>query len=156
VTSLTPQAFEALFPLACTWAKEQEKVIFEGVGLTAAQRADAGRVGIVSPGRIRLMKVEQIPLPVHPALRSAGKEAGLLPPDTAGLTLGYRIFIRAPFWGVRELVVHELVHVRQYEQLGGFEPFLKQYLWECVTRGYLHAPMEQEARSMTERICAFP
>jgi hypothetical protein len=47
-----------------------------------------------------------------------------------------------------------LVHVRQYEQLGGFAPFLRQYLWECVTVGYLHAPMEREAQLMAEEICA--
>jgi hypothetical protein len=142
-TPISSEEFESLLPLACAWAEGQERLILErGVGLTTVQMADAGRVGIVFPERVRLMKIEQIPLPKHPELRQAAQETGLLPPDTAGLTLRYGVFIRSPFWGMRELVVHELVHVRQYEQLGGFEPFLRKYLWECVTRGYPHAHME--------------
>jgi len=149
MTPITPEQFERLLPLACAWAEEQERLILEkGVGLTALQMADAGRVGIASPERIRLMEIEQIPLPQHPRLLQAARETGLLPPDTAGLTLRYGIYIRSPFRGVREFVVHELVHVRQYELFEGFEPFLRRYLWECVTRGYPHAPMEQEALSV--------
>ncbi len=116
--------------------------------------ADARCVGIVARERVRLFAVDEIPLPEHPGLRAAARETGLLSPTTAGLTLRYGIFIRSPFWGARDLVVHELVHVGQYEKLGGLEPFLRKYLWECVTLGYLQAPMEQEAQSMTEKICA--
>jgi hypothetical protein len=61
---------------------------------------------------------------------------------TIGLTLRYGIFIRADCWGERRLVVHELVHTLQYERLGGFMPFLQQYLHECITIGYPAAPME--------------
>ena len=41
------------------------------------------------------------------------------------------------------MVVHELGHTAQYERLGGFEPFLRQYLSQCLTIGYPEAPMEQ-------------
>ena len=41
--------------------------------------------------------------------------------------------------------MHELVHTSQYERLGGFMPFLQQYLNEYITIGYPEAPMEQEA-----------
>jgi hypothetical protein len=51
------------------------------------------------------------------------------------------------------MVVHELGHTAQYERLGGFEPFLRQYLFECITIGYPEAPMEQEVVSLTARIC---
>jgi hypothetical protein len=37
------------------------------------------------------------------------------------------------------------VHTAQYERLGGIEPFLRQYLRECLTIGYPEAPLEQEA-----------
>jgi hypothetical protein len=99
------------------------------------------------------MKVEQIPLPQEPELRSAALKTGLLSPDTAGLTVRYGIYIHASFWGVRQLVAHELLHVRQYEQLGGFDAFLRRYLWECVTLGYTQSPMEQEACAMAAMIC---
>jgi hypothetical protein len=141
-------------PLACAWAEEQEQLILKkGVGLTEAQMADARRIGVAARERVRLLQVEEIPLPEHPGLRAAAREAGLLTPETAGLTLGYGIFIRSPFWETRKLIVHELVHVSQYEKLGGLEPFLSKYLWECVTLGYAQAPMEYEAQAMAEEIC---
>jgi hypothetical protein len=121
VDAISPQAFEVLLPLACAWAEEQEQLILaRGVRLIEGQMADALRIGIASPDRVLLMKVEQIPLPQHPELRS---------------------------------VVHELVHVRQHEQLGGCDAFLRKYLGECLTTGYPHAPMEQEAHVIAAKIC---
>jgi hypothetical protein len=51
------------------------------------------------------------------------------------------------------MVIHELGHTAQYERLGGFEPFLRRYLFECLTIGYPEAPMEQEVIELTARIC---
>ena len=126
-------------------------ILEQGVGLTNNQMADARRIGVATPERVRLLQVEAIPLPEHPGLRAAAKATGLLSPETAGLTLRYGIVIRSHFWGARDLVAHELVHVWQYEQFGGFAPFLRQYLWECVTLGYTKAPMEQEAQTVALR-----
>jgi hypothetical protein len=144
-------------PLACAWAEEQEQLILgKGVGLNEAQMADARCIGIAAPECVRRLQVDEIPLPEHPGLSAAAKATGLLTPATAGLTLRYGIFIRSAVWGVRDLVAHELVHVRQYEQFGGFAPFLRQYLWECVTQGYTQAPLEQEAIAVAEEICVPP
>jgi hypothetical protein len=53
-----------------------------------------------------------------------------------------------------ELVVHELVHVKQYETLGGIENFLRAYLPEIIPpRKYGEGPMEQEAANEARRIC---
>lgn len=46
-----------------------------------------------------------------------------------------------------------LVHTRQFERLGGFLPFLQQYLQECITVGYPAALVEQEAINTTARLC---
>jgi hypothetical protein len=138
--------FEALLPLACSWAEEQERVILrDGVPLSAGQTADARKVGVAQPERVRLLKVASIPMPDHPDLRGAAEATGLISPQTIGLTLRYGIFIRSDCWNDRRLVAHELVHVAQYERLGGIQPFLRQYLHECLTVGYDAAPMEQEA-----------
>lgn len=149
MASISPQEFEALLPLACAWAEEQEQLILEqGLGLADPQMADARSIGVAAPERVRLLRVKQIPLPSHPQLRQAAQETGLLSPENAGLTLRYGIVIRSPFWGARDLVAHELVYVWQYEQFGSLEHFLRQYLWECVTLGYTKAPIEQEAQSL--------
>jgi hypothetical protein len=95
-------------------------------------------------------------MPEHPLLRAAANDTQLISPNTGGLTLRYGIFICADCWGDRRLVFHELVHVWQYEKLGGFQPFLQQYLHECVTIGYPAAPMEQEAITTTARLLRDP
>jgi len=150
---ITPEQFNMLLPLACAWAEEQERVILrDGVPLATAQVADAHRIGVVQPERVRLRVVEEIPLPTHPDLRMAAEITGLISPMTIGLTLRYGIFIRSDYWGERRLVVHELVHTSQYERLGGFGPFLRQYLHECITIGYPAAPLEQEAKRIEREL----
>jgi hypothetical protein len=151
---ITPEQFKLLLPLACAWAEEQERVILrDGVPLTISQLVDARRIGVSHPDRVRLRVVEEIPLPTHPDLRMAAEMTGLISPMTIGLTLRYGIFIRSDCWGERRLVVHELVHTLQYERLGGFTPFLQQYLHECITIGYPAAPMEQEAKRIEGEMC---
>lgn len=154
---ISAERFNTLLPLAVEWARQQERIILrDGVPLTAAQSADAAKIGVAHPEHVRLMNVAAIPAPEHPALRAAAEETRLSSPDTAGLTLRYGIYIRADCWGDRGLVLHELVHTLQYERLGGFQPFLQQYLHECITVGYPAAPLEQEAVVTTARLCAEP
>ena len=151
---ITQEQFKMLLPLACAWAEEQEGIILrDGALLSPAQIADAKTIGVVHPERVRLLRVPSIPMPVHPVLRAAADATKLISPDTAGLTLRYGIFIRSDYWSARPLVFHELVHTSQYERLGGFQQFLQQYLYECITIGYPAAPMEQEAVTTTARLC---
>ena len=152
---VTSQQFEALLPLACAWAAEQERIILQsGVGLTEPQMADARRVGLARLERVRLLCVAEIPIPSDPVLSAAAEATHLISPFTIGLTLRYGIFIRTECWGQRRLVVHELAHTMQYERLGGIEAFLRQYLQECLTLGYPEAPMEQEAIRIEHEVCA--
>ncbi|HWX21779.1 MAG TPA: hypothetical protein VN578_17895 [Candidatus Binatia bacterium] len=147
-------ALSVVLPLACAWAEKQESTILqEGVALSAALLEDAKKLGLVHPERVRLRAVEKIPLPLHPVLRRMAEQTGLISPLTAGMTLRYGIFIRSDCWGDRRLAVHELAHVAQYERLGGFRPFLKLYLGECIKHGYPFGPMEQEAKRAEQEIC---
>jgi hypothetical protein len=151
---ITPEQFAVLLPLACAWAEEQEQIILQrGISLSAAEMADAKRIGLWHPEQVRVLAVESIPMPRRPALKMAAEATGLLSPLTAGLTLRYGISIRSDCWGERRIAVHELAHVAQYERLGGFEPFLRQYLQECLTFGYPAAPLEQEAKRVEQEIC---
>lgn len=135
-----------LLPAATRWAEGQEAVILaQGVPLTESERADARAMGVLHPERVRALQVDHVPMPVHPLLRRVAQAAGLLFPQTAGMALGYGIFIRQDYWGHRTIVAHECVHVGQYERLGGFRPFLRQYVAECLTFGYPLAPLEMEA-----------
>lgn len=151
---ITNEEFSRLLPLACVWAEEQEAHILKrGVSLTADQVVDAKVIGVGAPESIRLLRVTQIPLPHQPELRAAAEATSLISPHTAGLTLRHGIFIRSDCWGQRRLVVHELAHTVQYERLGGIQPFLERYLWECMTIGYPAAPLEQEAIAVERVVC---
>lgn len=151
---ITQEQFEILLPLACAWAEKQEGIILrKGIPLSTSQISDANTIGLVKPERVRMLRVARIPIPEHPALRDSVEATQLISPNTGGLTLRYGIFIRSDCWDNRQLVFHELVHTLQYERLGGFQQFLQQYLFECITIGYPDAPMEQEAVTTTAKMC---
>ena len=138
--------FQVLFPLALRWASEQEQLILEqGVVLTPEELNDAVAVGVHAADKVRLLPVSVIPRPSRPQLRAACDAIKFLTEATRGLTMGYGILVREDCWRDRILIAHELVHVAQYERLGGIEPFLRQYLSECLTVGYENSPLEQEA-----------
>jgi len=88
----------------------------------------------------------------EPQLRAAAEAIHFLSPETRGLTLKYGVFFRWDCWRDRSLIAHELVHTTQYERLGGILPFLRQYLFECLTIGYANAPMELEAAEVARKV----
>jgi len=136
----------AAVPFACAWAKRQESIILKtGVPLSASQAETATKLGILHPERVRLRAVVRVP-PVNWLFRRVGERLGFVSSQTIGMALRYGIFIREEHWGDRRLLVHELVHVVQYERMGGFRGFLKQYLQECINPGYPLGDLEQEAK----------
>ena len=152
---MIPFALSALVPLAATWVEEQQaRILAAGVALTPQQSFDAHLVGVKDPGKVRLLKMDFIPLPENPVLRKANELFKLVSPVTAGITFGYGIYIRDDSWGDRPLVVHELVHVGQYERYGSVNAFLRDYLDECLTIGYPNGPLEQEAILKSKEVCS--
>jgi len=146
--------FESLLPLAVEWAsQEEQRVLREGVPLSEQEMADANAIGVREPGRVRLLRVESVPVPSHPQLRAAAEAIHFLSPETRGLALRYGIFLRWDCWRERPLIAHELAHTAQYERLGGVLPFLSRYLTECLTAGYSNAPLELEAATVANRVC---
>ncbi len=80
-----------------------------------------------------------------------------LPLGVAGMTLRHTILVRREHAGDEALLEHELVHVRQWEELG-----VPRFLWRYLSsycRGrlcglshhdaYLAIPLEVEARQVT-------
>lgn len=150
----TIDQLEQLLPLAVQWAAEQERrVLCEGVSLSKVELADARAIGVCNPERVRLLRVDSIPVPVHPMLRAAAASINFLTAAPRGLALDYGIFIRADYWRDRALIAHELVHTAQFQRLGGILPFLQTYIFQCATVGYPNAPLELEAFETAARIC---
>lgn len=143
-----------LVPAARIWAERQERhALRDGVPLNAAQLADAVRIGVAHPEAVRLLAVERMPWPAPRFLADVLERFGLIPRRIAGLTLGYAIFLRHDGWNDRRLLAHELAHTAQYERLGGFRPFLTQYLNEWLTAGYPHGELELEAQRAAQDLC---
>jgi hypothetical protein len=107
--------------------------------------SDAARMGVKHPEKIRLLKVDHIPLLNGPLVRLAAQCVPDISANTVGLSLRYGIYIRSRYWGNRSLVAHECVHTAQYERLGGIPEFLRTYFTQCLETGYPDAPLEQEA-----------
>jgi hypothetical protein len=146
--------FRWYLPLAASWVLSQERIILQkGVPLTAAELADARFAGVKYPRQVRLLRVEQVPLPAQPELRAMAEGMQLTARPVRGLTLRYGIYICGEHWGQRELVVHKLVHTAQYERLGSVSTFLECYLYQCLAVGNTAAPLEQEAMTMAQQIC---
>jgi len=146
--------FRWYLAVAASWVLSQERVILrKGVPLTAAQLADARLAGVLHPERVRLLRVEEVPLPEGPELRAMAEAMDLNGPIAPGMTLRYGIYVRAESWGKRQEVVHKLAHTAQYERLGGVRTFLECYLYQCLAVGKAAAPLEQEATEIAQRIC---
>ncbi len=145
--------FPKLLPLAARWGEALERrILREGVALNDEELADARALGLRHPDRVRLLCLASVPTPDDFALRTAAAAVQFLTPTTRGLALRHGVFIRADCWRNRGLIAHELAHTEQYERLGGIEPFLRQYLTECLTMGYPAGPLEQEAIAAAGRL----
>lgn len=150
ITWMSPVMLWIGVPLATRWVLQQQKLIGAlGVALNEEQKKDALLAGVKHPElvRIRVMKRVPLPLPTPWVLKS------WLPDDVAGMALGYGIHLHHYWANSREVLVHELVHVGQYERLGGVRPFLREYLKECLIMGYPHGPLEREAIRKQREIC---
>lgn len=152
--SLAPNLLPLALPFICKWAAHQESIALrDGIPLSPEERIDAERVGVVAIDRVRLLRVNAMPTLSNPLLIRASRLFGLDPSTTIAISLGHSILIQSSFWKTRRLIVHELVHTHQFERTGGFKPFLRAYISECLTTGYPDAPLEQEALRVEREIC---
>lgn len=146
---------EDILPLAAQWAtRQQQRVLCEGVPLSRKELADAKAIGVRNPERVRLLRVDVIPVPAHPMLKAAAASIHFLTAAPRGLALDKGIFIRTDYWRDRALIAHELVHTAQFQRLGGILPFLQTYISQCSTVGYPNAPLELEAVATAARVCS--
>jgi hypothetical protein len=135
-----------LLPRVIAWAtRESERILQSGQPLSAQGVAIARAVGVANPDRIRVLEVPAIPKPEDLELRQVALEQNLIGPNTAGLTLGYGIFIVQGQLDLR-LLSHECRHVHQVEVAGGLEAFLPLYLKQIAEFTYDHAPYELDAK----------
>lgn len=137
----------SLTPKVIAWATEQEERLCRGGTAMPAELLQLAReVGVAYPERIRVSQVERVPSPTDTTLRHAADALGMLGAKTAGLTLGYAVFVVRSQLSKR-LLSHEFRHVHQYETAGGIAAFMPEYLQQLMSVGYFDAPYERDARA---------
>jgi len=147
LASPTPELLAQIEPYtqpAIEFAQKNEHVALKsGIELSASEKSTAKKIGIKNVDKIRILYVNNFPFPENEMLAELASDVGLDSPMMAGFTYGYGIYIRKGSYD-RELVAHELIHVKQYEMMG-IEGFMNQYLLELAVMGYRSAPLEVEA-----------
>lgn len=147
--------FEQLSPPALAWAKAQADFVLQlGSPLSERAMADAVRVGVKEPSRVRVLVVDRIPLPEDKELADASRRTDIITESSRAIALGYAIIVCAERWGDRELLVHQLVHVAQCERCGGLEPYVQDYLRDRNTCAqFTVGSFEEEARRVAREVC---
>ena len=89
----TPGQLSAILPLAIRWAEEQEMMILqEGEPLSEQALEDARLMGVSEPEKIRLLKVDAVPYPSDPILRTVAEKVGLVSENTGRDVIAIRYF----------------------------------------------------------------
>lgn len=136
------------------WVKAQERIIeLEGRPLSSASYKDALSLGIKYPDKVRVCAVDKVVLPISGF--ASGPLGNFLSCrfvdmlSTDGVAYGYGIYVTKYREQDRALIYHELIHVKQMEDMG-LENFIEKYVNDLVTFGYRESPLEQEAYSKTD------
>ena len=125
----------------------EQRILAEGRPLTDAEKELARRANIQDVDRVRLLVLDSVPLPESEILRRHLEEIGFLEliPRARGTAKGYGIILTPAGLGRPRYLAHELVHVGQYERLGGIAPLMKRHLPELKAGGYRNSVLEEEA-----------
>ncbi len=135
---------DSLAPPLARWARTRERQILRhGRPLPPDLAEFASSLGIVSPDEIRIERTDRVAMPPPEFLSEAAIRLGLPVFRAAGMALGRGISATSEN---PALLRHELVHVLQFQRLGGHHAFMHRYIEECLRFGYRWAPLEIEAR----------
>jgi hypothetical protein len=150
---ITELELNFLLPMASSWVEEQESYILKnGVPLNQTIFYESQKLGIKGIKNVRILVVDEIPLPTNDILKNATTRLGFIGKDTIGIAFRYGIYVKKFHQNDEKLLIHELTHTMQYERAGGVSPFLRQYVQECIEFGYPNGFLEQEAINFANKI----
>ncbi len=135
---------DGLAPSLARWSSAREKAILAtGSPIGPTLEPFAHDLGILHPAGLRVEHPPRVPLPLPDPVIGLLRRLGAPVFHPAGMALGRGI---SALDADETLLRHELVHVAQYQRLGGHAPFMRRYIFECLHHGYHAAPLEIEAR----------
>ena len=146
------EKIEQILPLVLEWYTRTERQLLPlGRSLTQTERQRARELGVRAPQEVRVVVLQQFPMPDNEYIRREAIKHGIGSPDEGGRTHGYAIMLKPEYQDDSLILYHELVHVAQQDRMGR-EAFLRQYLTELETLGYARSPLELEAYARQGRI----
>ncbi|TKF18030.1 hypothetical protein FCV43_16890 [Vibrio genomosp. F6] len=139
------EQIDAYFPLSIKYVRNNENIaLSQGEALLPQYLEIARKIGIKHPEKVRVYYADKLPLPKNESLLFQMQRLGLDSPYFTGTTFGYGIWISTKAKGDKLLLSHELIHVKQAEELG-LDEFTKKYLLQLAIFGYRESPIELEA-----------
>lgn len=132
-------------PRALSWYNAVEaELLPQGRALSVHEIEIARTLGVSHPEQVRIVALEEFPMPSDPELLAEAERFGLGSRQEGGRTMGYLIMLKPWVEGNATVIAHELVHVGQQARMGR-PAFLRRYLVEMEMMGYARSPLELEA-----------
>jgi hypothetical protein len=145
-TLFLPAIVFLAMPWVGWWAwRVERRTLRAGRPLFTSEWAAAERVGVRHPEKVRVIAVEEIPMPGLGWMHRIASQWGFDRRHIGGLCLRYGILLRRDLAAQPVIMAHELVHTAQYERHGSLTGFLRAYLLQCLRHGYANAALEREA-----------
>lgn len=135
-------------PAALWILKHERQIRRSGRSLDREETDFARRLGIRNPDTVRVRVVPEVPAPFGGLLAPLENRIGFSLRHAAGVTLGTGIYVARDCESI-DLVAHELVHVRQYQDFRSPLVFIWHYFYQCAAFGYCDAPLEREAEELS-------
>jgi len=136
--------------LGSPWvALHEARLLSKGLPLPSHLITWSKQHNISNPERSRLLHAKPIPLPAPLIVRRFLDKKGFPCIHLAGLSLRHGIYLAPNLPNPDQIIQHELIHTRQYQEAGSIFSFLRRYLFQCLTQGYESCDMEREARGET-------
>ncbi len=137
---------KSISPLVALWIdRQEERIIAEGISLEKHLCDWASEIGIQNAEQIRVLSIDQIPLPCPAFLFPIIERLGFPTLSTVGMCMNRGIYLRTDLKKIDPVLKHELVHTLQYQRLAGTRNFIEEYLFQCLNDGYNNSLLEQEA-----------
>jgi len=139
------EKIDRFFPAVLDWFNLTEADLRPfGRPLSVREQETARKLGVEYPEDVRVLVVQKLPIPSDPELKREAERYGLGSFFEMGRTMGHVILLKPRVADNASVLVHELVHVSQFDRLGR-NAFLRRYIVEMEMMGYARAPMELEA-----------
>lgn len=149
---LLPLTVNLAMPWIALWAwRTERRTLHLGRPLFTSEWAAAVRVGVRHPEKVRVLAVEEIPMPGVGWMHRLAARLGFDRRHVGGMCLRYAILLRRDLAAQPVIMAHELVHTSQFERHGSLAGFLRAYLLQCLREGYANAPLEMEAVMKSQR-----